>query len=252
LSSVINDRVEAYLVCWKAESLILFTPTLPSFLRTPCISIPFPPVDNVVLTGTDDIAVTDLWPTLLPGLASGAPNTEAEVAQWLSRALTSPALFDAFMYGAATHMQTRRRLGNVRIEPQTNQEKRELIVSEAETIKHLNRVMRDPSHAITDETILAVLCMGFNRVDGSAWPRADPPLKPPLRNLQWLNVYGTLSGNEIHVRGMIKLIEMKGGLESLKMPGLAETVSLYAKFQTIPCRQSGLTNIEICSTVQVF
>jgi hypothetical protein len=221
-------------------------------LRTPCISIPFSPVDNVVLTGTDDIAVTDLWPTLLPGLASGAPNTEAEVAQWLSRALTSPALFDAFMYGAATHMQTRRRLGNVRIEPQTNQEKRELIVSEAETIKHLNRVMRDPCHAITDETILAVLCMGFNRVDGSAWPRADPPLKPPLRNLQWLNVYGTLSGNEIHVRGMIKLIEMKGGLESLKMPGLAETVSLYAKFQTIPCRQSGLTNIEICSTVQVF
>lgn len=140
--------------------------------------------------------------------------------------MNHPALFDAFMYGAATHMQTRKRLGSAQIELQSQQEKLELIITEAETIRHLNRLLQDPVQACSDELILAVLCMAFNRVDDSAWSAADPPLRPPLRNLQWLNVYGTLSGNHVHVEGLLELIELRGGQERMKMPGLAETVSL--------------------------
>jgi hypothetical protein len=170
--------------------------------------------------------VTDLWPTLLPGLSSGPSKNGVEMVSWLNSAMTNPALFDAFMYGAATHMQTRKRLGNCRIEPQTIEEKHELMISEAETIKRLNRLMEDPDQACSDETILAVICMGLNRIDNSAWRAADPPLQPPLRNLQWLNVYGALSGNDMHIQGLINLIELKGGLGSLKLPGLAQTASL--------------------------
>ncbi|KLJ10721.1 hypothetical protein EMPG_13915 [Blastomyces silverae] len=174
-------------------------------------------------------AAFDLW----PGLVLGAENqkwSREDVAQnWLQRAMSHPALFTAFLYGAAGHLQTRKRLESVSITPQTREEKLEQIVCETETIKQLNKMMLDPQQTCTDEVILAVLCMAFNKIDYSKWiSDTDPAPKAPLRNLQWLDVYGGLSLNDQHVKGLFALLHTRGGLDQLKLPGLAETLSTSA------------------------
>ncbi|KAF3481635.1 uncharacterized protein GIQ15_04394 [Arthroderma uncinatum] len=170
-------------------------------------------------------AAFDLWPGLVLGAEGQRWDREAAAGVWLPRAMANPALFTAFLYGAAGHMQTRRRLDSVQVVPQTREEKLEQIVCETETIKQLNKMMKDPSQAFSDEVVLAVLCMAFNRIDYSGWTVSDPSPKAPLRNLQWLDVYGGLSLNDHHVKGLMAIIETRGGLKALKMPGLAETLS---------------------------
>lgn len=140
--------------------------------------------------------------------------------------MSHPALFTAFLYGAAGHLQTRKRLGSAHVTPQTREEKLEQIVCETETIKQLNKMMLDPQQICTDEVILAVLCMAFNKIDYSKWTAdIDPAPKAPLRNLQWLDVYGGLSLNDQHVKGLFALLHTRGGVDQLKLPGLAETLS---------------------------
>ncbi|EFR01660.1 hypothetical protein MGYG_04662 [Nannizzia gypsea CBS 118893] len=170
-------------------------------------------------------AAFDLWPGLVLGAEGQRWGREAAAGVWLPRAMANPALFTAFLYGAAGHMQTRRRLDSVQVSPQTRAEKLEQIVCETETIKQLNMMMKDPAKAFSDEVVLAVLCMAFNRIDYSGWTVSDPSPKAPLRNLQWLDVYGGLSLNDHHVKGLMAIIETRGGLKSIKMPGLAETLS---------------------------
>ncbi|KKZ65590.1 hypothetical protein EMCG_08579 [[Emmonsia] crescens] len=170
-------------------------------------------------------ATFDLW----PGLVLCAGNQEDVSQTWLPRAMSHPALFTAFLYGAAGHLQTRKRLGSAHVAPQTREEKLEQIVCETETIKQLNKMMLDPQQICTDEVILAVLCMAFNKIDYSKWTAdIDPAPKAPLRNLQWLDVYGGLSLNDQHVKGLFALLHTRGGVDQLKLPGLAETLSTSA------------------------
>ncbi|OJD18745.1 hypothetical protein AJ78_01282 [Emergomyces pasteurianus Ep9510] len=181
-------------------------------------------------------AAFELW----PGLVLGAGNqkwTQKDVAQsWLPRAMSHPALFTAFLYGAAGHLQTRKRLESAHVAPQTREEKLEQIVCETETVKQLNKMMLDPQHTCTDEVILAVLCMAFNRIDYSKWTSdLDPAPKAPLRNLQWLDVYGGLSLNDQHIKGLFALLHTRGGLDQLKLPGLAETLSTSAIMLSTKC-----------------
>lgn len=130
------------------------------------------------------------------------------------------------MYGAASHMQMRLRIENSVYLPQTREEKLERIVCEAEAIKHLNKMVTDPKLAVCDETLMAVLCMAFNRVDYTRWQDNDIEFQVPLRSLQWLDVYGSLSLNDQHVKGLMALVNLRGGLQRIKMSGLAETLSL--------------------------
>jgi hypothetical protein len=65
-----------------------------------------------------------------------------------------------------------------------------------------------------------------NHDDTALRPDARSPFYPPLRNMQWLDIYGTLSPDPIHTQGLAQLINMRGGLENIALPGLAATLSL--------------------------
>lgn len=173
-------------------------------------------------------AVYDLWPGLALGASNRKWSREDAAQSWLPHAWSNPALFTAFLYGAAGHLQTRKRLESAQFVPQTREEKLEQIICEGETVKRLSLMIKDQSLACSDEVILAVLCMAFNRADYSGWNVSDPWPKAPLRNLQWLDVYGGLSLNDKHVQGLMALIQAKGGLSQVTLPGLAEILSTSA------------------------
>jgi hypothetical protein len=52
------------------------------------------------------------------------------------------------------------------------------------------------------------------------------PFKPPLGDLQWLDIYATTSFNAAHHMGLYHLIQLRGGLENIELPGLAAVISL--------------------------
>jgi len=55
--------------------------------------------------------------------------------------------------------------------------------------------------------------------------RSYSPFTPPLTDAAWLSVYGALMQSEDHLKGLVALIVRLGGLENLKVGGLAEVVS---------------------------
>lgn len=97
---------------------------------------------------------------------------------------------------------------------------------EVEAISLINQAIQDPARALTDAVILSVLSLATNRVDNSVFGKESrTPFQPPLRNLQWLDVYGKLSPNPVHMKGLAQLVMLRGGLEKIELPGLAAIIS---------------------------
>lgn len=101
-----------------------------------------------------------------------------------------------------------------------------MALCEADVITRINAVLPNTEEAVCDAIILSVLCLASNKHDFLMHRTPDSVFKPPLRSLQWLDVYGRLSSNPIHQAGLLQLIKLKGGLEKIKLPGLAAVISL--------------------------
>jgi hypothetical protein len=50
------------------------------------------------------------------------------------------------------------------------------------------------------------------------------PFSSPLKREQWFNVYGNIKYVAEHRNAVRDLLILRGGLETLKLPGLAETI----------------------------
>jgi hypothetical protein len=132
--------------------------------------------------------------------------------------MSSKALFHAFMYGAAVYSQVRAGISSF-------QGSRETQIAYSEAIHELNGEMLDPVRACSDENMLAVAIMGYNSMGMAPARTGKLPNQAPLKGLQSLDVYGLLNRVPIHAMGLIRIIEMKGGLENIRMEGLAATLS---------------------------
>jgi hypothetical protein len=101
-----------------------------------------------------------------------------------------------------------------------------LIFFELESIKMVNAAIQNPSRALSDAVILSVSCLLNNcwdelMLDGN--PRS--PFQSPLRGLQWLDIYGMLIPDPVHLSGLAQLIKLRGGLEQIKLPGISPILS---------------------------
>jgi hypothetical protein len=83
---------------------------------------------------------------------------------------------------------------------------------------------------VTDEIILSVLTLA-NNDSGDSRGIKKSPFQPTLRSLQWLDIYGRLSPNAIHQVGLLRLVELRGGLDKIELPGLSAVISLYVPNQ---------------------
>ncbi|RDW66559.1 hypothetical protein BP6252_10194 [Coleophoma cylindrospora] len=97
----------------------------------------------------------------------------------------------------------------------------------AEVVRLVNAAISNPAEACNDINIFAVSALAFK---GSPCKKVDVPLKipkqGPLRSLQFLSAYAMTDSVSIHVDGLSKLIEIKGGLDKIEIPGLASLISL--------------------------
>lgn len=90
----------------------------------------------------------------------------------------------------------------------------------------LSQQMSDPTIATQEANIWAVVALGYSATVGPV-RTGKLPQQSFLRELQSLHIYGRLRINQIHLAGLIQLVQMIGGPQNLKTPGMAGVMSLY-------------------------
>ena len=94
-------------------------------------------------------------------------------------------------------------------------------------IESLNERMADAETACSDSNILCVVGMTIYGTLMSTPPeRTRWPSQGPLTNLNCLDTLGRLPSVQEHINGLDLLVTMRGGLHSLKTPGIAPIISL--------------------------
>ena len=146
---------------------------------------------------------------------------------WFPLSLSDPALFTAFMYGSLCHQRVQCLNSWVPRSTFGPKQERILQLCEMEAIKLINQAVRDPSRASSDSVLLSVICMAHHQAPGERQSRhRRTAFNPPLQRLQWVDVYGCLPPNMIHIRGLLRLIKLRGGLDGIKLAGVRPTISL--------------------------
>ncbi|RHZ54403.1 uncharacterized protein CDV56_104943 [Aspergillus thermomutatus] len=170
-----------------------------------------------------------LWPNLTPP-TPGERGISA-IKSWLPLSLSDPILFTAFLFGSLSHRRCQWINGHIPDGAFRPRDQRLLQQCEYETISLVNKAFSDPdrNRILGDSIILSVICMAHNIADDNDRRRnRNIPFTPPLTRLQWLDVYASLPPNLVHLRGLIELINLRGGLKNITLPGVATTVSFSA------------------------
>jgi hypothetical protein len=162
------------------------------------------------------LAITYTLPGLWPDPAPrGEPNPLSKA--WFTSSLRMPLLFHALVYSGSNHLDYMRHSAIYPNAPKPLSHK--LIV-----IQKLNAALSDPEQALRDEVILAILILASQEVFMTKRGRWNP-FNSPLQNLGWLNVYGNFKFVPQHTKAVADIITMRGGLETIKLHGLADIIA---------------------------
>lgn len=77
--------------------------------------------------------------------------------------------------------------------------------------------------APSDEVILTILVLSSHELM-SVTEEKRKPFNSPLKTTQWLNVYGNIEYVPEHMKAVMDLVNLRGGIEEIKLRGLAETI----------------------------
>ncbi|OQD92424.1 hypothetical protein PENSOL_c041G01590 [Penicillium solitum] len=167
--------------------------------------------------------LTDVvWPVLAPR----PRNVRTTANKWFDLSMADPALFTAFMFGSLCHLRVQWQNNWVPGTVFGQKERRALLLCEMESIKLINEAVRDPDRAASDAVLLSVICMAHHQAEEkSAHHHRRTPFNPPFPRLQWIDVYGCLPPNMIHIKGLLQMVKLRGGLANIHTEGLAATIS---------------------------
>lgn len=163
--------------------------------------------------------VSILWPNLIPG-----SRENGSMQAWSRSHIVEEATCFALSLGALSHKQS---YSSESHDPERSQLlQRRLLYVEMESARAVNQALASRARPITDSLILSALCMANNSSAERIPPRQDlSPFRAPLRELQWLNIYAMNTANVAHHAGLYHLIQLRGGVNSIQLPGLAAILS---------------------------
>ena len=132
---------------------------------------------------------------------------------------TSPVAFYSFLYAISNHYDY---VHGIREAASPTARMR--LSYKIETIKLVNQMMNNLDKKVPDELLAAVLVLASQgpRVDSREVSR----FRSPLATAQCLDHQGNLAFELEHARGMVALVQLKGGLHSIKMRGLTDVLIL--------------------------
>ncbi|RAK95934.1 Cys6 transcription factor domain-containing protein [Aspergillus ibericus CBS 121593] len=218
--SVPPDGLEDDPEAWEEVSDASARLNIPANLAPPSpwpCSLPAQPVARSL-----SYRFTIMSPRMLPTCEVRNPYLQS----WFPLSLQDAALFPALLSSTLTHRRARCLLGEEWPDGFDDQDRSLLAACYAHTVSALNGVLRQPLHGVSDATLLAVLML----VEGPTIPVArdwttPPVFRAPLQGMQWLKVHGARKPHEAHQRGLCRLVQLKGGLSRIQLPGVAAAIS---------------------------
>ncbi|KAL5358860.1 hypothetical protein BJX96DRAFT_51632 [Aspergillus floccosus] len=185
------------------------------------------PYSPEVVHACESYCLQVLWPRLTPGSSNGHDNLAS--SSWFPLSLTDPTLFTAFLFGSLSHQRVQWVNRWIPEGAFRARDQQLLQLCELETIKMINREVQHPTRAVCDSVILSVMCMAHNVADDNDQRRhRTTPFTAPMRRLQWLDVYGSLPPNLVHIQGLIQMVNLRGGLDNITLPGLAPPLHMFS------------------------
>jgi hypothetical protein len=88
-------------------------------------------------------------------------------------------------------------------------------------MRQLNEVLSNGKKALTDEVILAIGGLASHEVVNVTEEKIKP-FNSPLQSAGFLNTYGGLQMVSEHRNAVLRVIALRGGIDNLRINGLAE------------------------------
>ncbi|KAJ8103419.1 hypothetical protein POJ06DRAFT_279217 [Lipomyces tetrasporus] len=159
---------------------------------------------------------------VLPALFPDGANSSNVRASLIQMSISNPCVLHIFITGALTNSPQ----GTLGDTP-SDRIALDMFRSRAEMVRSLSIAIKDPVEACKDINIFAIVALAkagkFQKVEEMP---LKTPKQGPLKSLQLLNWLALSEIDPIHFDGLSKLIELKGGLEKIEIPGLAALISI--------------------------
>ncbi|KAN0119293.1 hypothetical protein V8E51_001501 [Hyaloscypha variabilis] len=183
----------------------------------PFMSYPVAKVDRT-LHELMEFSVAYVTPGLVPDIEPFSKNNKTNIVakSWFSAGLKAPFLFYALAFVASVHRDSMTSSQSFLNSPRALSYK--LIV-----IQKLREYISKGSKTCRDEVILTVLALADHEVV-KVTEEERKPFNTPLQTLQWMNLYGNIKCVPEHMKVVLDLIAMRGGIEKIQLPGLAEVI----------------------------
>lgn len=187
-------------------------------------SIPLPvPLPELALFSYDDLRflVSQLF-EMLNQIFPATPSGENELAIfWIHRIVSETGLFYTYLFSQLTR--------NTCTQILPSRAQRQIVQCHSETVSYVNTQLADPATACNDDNIHAVLALANHYLPEDTSPArvgVQGPAQGPLNSLRLLNLYGgPIQPVSMHWQGLLHMIKLRGGIEKIKLSGLAGQIS---------------------------
>jgi hypothetical protein len=139
----------------------------------------------------------------------------------LAGAMQSPAAFWTTIFAGATHNSYL--LGG---HDPTGREKTLRLSYKTHAITALNSEIQSLEGPASDELLLAIITLATHGSDEHVNSPTEEASLSPLASVHNFQYYSGMDWEEAHLKAVVHLVYQKGGLHSIKMPGLANAIGL--------------------------
>ncbi|KIW94709.1 uncharacterized protein Z519_04686 [Cladophialophora bantiana CBS 173.52] len=143
----------------------------------------------------------------------------------LACAMHSPAAFWSIIFAGATHNAYL--LGEADA-PGRNRALR--LSYKTQAIRELNREIQELQGPASDELLLAIITLASHGSGEQLNPPSQEENLSALQSVQSFQYYGRMQKETAHLKAICHLVYQKGGLHTVKMPGLANALALADTF----------------------
>jgi hypothetical protein len=154
--------------------------------------------------------------TMLPSKHGGLNRAAGAMMQHI---VSEAGILNGFLFGQLIRNKAEERQS-------TKETEYHALACYAEAVRWINSCLDNPQTACSDSTILMVMVMAYS---GEVHPTDDTgrgPTQGPLKSIGRIDLYGgAIDANTTHEQGLARMIEIRGGQDSIQLPGLKQMLS---------------------------
>jgi hypothetical protein len=168
------------------------------------------------------VVATYKIPGLFPNSKPTSGANPVSIA-WLGACQRTPLLFHVLMFAGSIHLDIVR--GS-----KFEWDSPAILSYKLLILRLISEIISEGNGPVRDEVILAIFILScHDSMAHEITPRMEErrsPFSQPLKNLQFLNIYGSIQFVPQHIKAAQDIITLKGGIEQIQLAGVAECLAV--------------------------